>query len=73
MRKIILALIGSALFAASTAQIAAAAEHHRGTKAHRATVNEQARNANAYVWTAPSAQPDWSRYEGGAVSAPAGR
>jgi hypothetical protein len=71
MRKIILALIGSALFAASTVPIATAAEHHRG--AHRATVSEQARNANAYVWTAPSAQPDWSRYEGGAVSAPAGR
>ncbi len=72
MRKIILTLIGSALFAASAAQIAAAADHHRMTHAHRAALSEQSRNAHAYAWPAPAVQPDWSRYEGGAISAPAG-
>jgi hypothetical protein len=74
MRKTILTILGSALLAASTAQIAFAAERHRGYKADRApaTVSEQARDANAYAWPASPAQPDWSRYKGGAVSAPAG-
>jgi hypothetical protein len=79
MRKIILTLIGSALFAVSTVQIAAAAQHHRGAKADRAALSEQSRNAHAYVGPAPLVQPDWSRYdggsryyEGGAISAPAG-
>jgi hypothetical protein len=73
MRKIILNVFVSALIAVSTVQIAAAATHHRAAKADRAAVNEQSRNANAYIWTAPSVQPDWSHYEGGALSAPAGR
>jgi len=35
--------------------------------------NRAIRNSNAYAWPSPSAQPNWSRYEGGAISAPAGR
>jgi hypothetical protein len=71
MRKTILTILGASLIIASTAQIAAAAEHHR---AHRAPVSEQFRNSNAYV--APGnvnivPQPDYSRYSGG-ISAPAG-
>ena len=36
-----------------------------------APASEQFRNSNAYV-PAPWAQPGWSRYENGAMSAPAG-
>ena len=73
MRKTILTILGASLLAASTVQIAAAAEHHRGHKADRApaTASEQFRNSNAYV--SPAAELDWSRYEGGGISAPAGR
>jgi hypothetical protein len=75
MRTTILTILASALLAATTVQMAAAAEHHRGHKADRAPVaaSEQIRNANAYAWPSPAAEPDWSRYSGGAVSAPAGR
>ena len=74
MRKTILTILGAALLAASTVQIAAAAEHHKARKADRAPapVSEPFRNSNAYYgW--PSAEPGWSRYENGAMSAPAGR
>jgi hypothetical protein len=75
MRKTILTIMGSALLVASTAQIAAAAEHHKARKVYRepAPVSEPIRDSNAYY--APSsawAQPGWSRYEYGAGSAPAG-
>jgi hypothetical protein len=77
MRKTILSLVGSALIAASATQIAAAAQPHRSHKADRAPVvtneqfrNEQFRDSNA-SW--PAAQPDWSRYSSGGLSAPAGR
>ncbi len=73
MRKTSLILIGSVVLAASSVQVAAAAPHHRGMKAYRSAVSEPSRNANAYEWSAPLVQPDWSHYEGGAVSAPAGR
>jgi hypothetical protein len=85
MKKTILTILGSALLAASTVQIAAAAEHYKGRRAERAPapVSEQFRNANnaygrnandAYGWASPAwAQPGWSRYENGAMSAPAGR
>jgi hypothetical protein len=75
MRKTILTILGSALLVASTVQIAAAAEHHKARKVFRdpAPVSETFRNSNAYYgWSAP-AQSDWSRYENGAMSAPAGR
>src|SRR3979409_517179 len=75
MRKTILTILGSALLAASTVQIAAAAEHHKARKIYRAPapMTEEFRNSNAY-WPAP--YPDygyWSRYRNGAESAPAGR
>jgi hypothetical protein len=72
MRKTILTLVGSALIAASATQMAAAAQQHRSHKADRAPVvtNEQFRDSNA-SW--PAAQPDWSRYSSGGLSAPAGR
>jgi hypothetical protein len=86
MRKTILTILGSALLAASTVQIAAAAEHHRSHRVYRAPapVSEPFRNSNAYyaptyepsyAASYPWAQPDWSnysRYENGAESAPAG-
>jgi hypothetical protein len=74
MRKTILTILGSALLAASTVQIAAAAEHDKGRKVYRtpAPMSEQFRDTNAY-WPSPYAQPDWSRYQNGAESAPAGR
>jgi len=74
MRKTILTILGSALLAASTVQIATAAEHIKGRKVDRATApaTEDFRNSNAY-WPAPYAQPDLSRYQNGAESAPAGR
>ena len=77
MRKTILTIVGSALLAASTVQIAAAAEHHKARKAYRAPapVSEDFRNSNAYYAPSPWPQPDWSdysRYQNGAESAPAG-
>jgi hypothetical protein len=74
MRKSILTILGSALLAASAIQIAAAAEHYEGQKVYRepAPTSGQFRNTNAY-WPAPSAGRDWSRYQNGAESAPAGR
>ena len=74
VRKTIMTILGSALLATSIVQIATAAEHDNGRKAYRepASISEQFRNSNAY-WPAPYAQPDSSRYQNGAESAPAGR
>jgi hypothetical protein len=83
MRKTILTILSSALLAVSTVQIAAAAEHHRARKVVRvsAPASEPFRNAyynsNAYYgWNSPygfpGARSERSRYEGGAISAPAG-
>ena len=73
MRRTILTILGSALLAASTIPIANAAEHDKGRKIYRALapVTGGFRNSNAY-WPAPSAEPDSSRYQNGAESAPAG-
>jgi opacity protein-like surface antigen len=72
MRKTILTVLGSALIVASAAQAASATENHRAHRVARAPahVSEQVRNANAYV---PAQSSDWSRYQNGAYSAPAGR
>jgi hypothetical protein len=70
MHKTILTILGSAALAASFVQVAAAAEHHHVRKADRAPVSQTVRDSNAWVDT--YAQPNWSRYEGGAISAPAG-
>jgi hypothetical protein len=78
MRKKILTILGSALLASSAVQFAAAAEHHRGHRADRgpAPVSEPFRNSNAYASPSAdarwSAYENWSRYSGGAISAPAG-
>ena len=71
MRKTILTILGAAALAASFVQVAAAAERHHVRKADRAPVSQTFRDTNA--WANTYAQPDWSRYEGGAISAPAGR
>src|SRR5258708_20050290 len=66
MRKTILTIFGAALLAASTVQIAAAAEHHKARKADRAPapVSEPIRNSNAfYGWPVPSVEPGWSLVE----------
>jgi hypothetical protein len=58
MRKIILTALGASLIAASTVQIAAAAEHHYGRKGDRATTSQKFRNADgSLAWRARS---DWS-------------
>jgi hypothetical protein len=75
MRKTILTILASAVLSVSALQIAAAAEHHKVHKVYRAPapVGEPYRNSNAYYgWPAPSEESGWSRYEGGAISAPAG-
>jgi hypothetical protein len=79
MRKTIFTILGSALLVAATAQIAAAAEHNKARKIYRerAPVSDTLRNSNAFnsnaYWPTPyAAAPDWSRYENGAESAPAG-
>jgi hypothetical protein len=71
MRKTVLTLLGSALLATATVQIADAAQ--QGRKAHRApaATSEQFRNSNA-AWPQQQVQSNWSRYSGG-YSAPAGR
>jgi hypothetical protein len=85
MRKTILTLLGSALLAASTVQIAAAAEQHKSHRVHRAPapVSQSVRDSNAYYAPAepsyapayPWVQPDWSnhsRYEDVPAGPPAG-
>jgi hypothetical protein len=80
MQKTILTILASSLLAASTIQIAAAAEHHKSHKLYRAPapVGQDIRNSNAYyapTYASPWTQPDWSdysRYQNGAGSAPAG-
>ena len=81
MRKTILTILGSALLAVSTVQIAAAAERHKVHKVYLAPapVTDQYRNANAYAAEPAPVQPGWSRYDewslyqNGAMSAPAGQ
>jgi hypothetical protein len=74
MRKTILSVLGASAIAALTAQAAVASEHHHARKMDRATASEQFRNGNAYAAPAYVAvEPDWSRYSGGGMSAPAGR
>ena len=74
MQKTILTIVAAAVLAASTVQIAAAAEHHKARKVYRtqAPVSEPIRNSNDYYAPSPWADSGWSRYEGGAISAPAG-
>ena len=73
MRKAILAILGTALIAGATIQLAVAAERHHTKKAAHvpAPASDQFRDSNAAL-PAQQVQPDWSRYSGG-YSAPAGR
>ena len=79
MQKTILTILGSGLLAVSTVQIAAAHEYHLARKVYRAPapVSEPFRNAyynsNAYYgWHSRWIESERLRYEGGAISAPAG-
>jgi hypothetical protein len=80
MRKTILIILGSIALAASAVQFAAAAERHHVQRAQRAPApaHQTFRDSNAWAhrrdaWANPYyAQPDWKRYEDGALSAPAG-
>jgi hypothetical protein len=67
MRKTILTVLGAALIAGSTAQIAFAREHHHLRKVPQFT-SEQFRNARAAVVALPNAPILYS----GGWSAPAG-
>jgi hypothetical protein len=49
MRKSILTVLAASLMAASTMQMASAAEHRHAGKAERAAVSQQFRNANNAV------------------------
>jgi Spy/CpxP family protein refolding chaperone len=85
MRKTILAVLGSALLAASTIPIAAAAEHHKSHRVYPAPapMSERFRDSNAYY--APAYQPSYvpgypwghwtsySRYQDVPAGPPAGQ
>jgi hypothetical protein len=71
MRKTILTILGTAALSASFVQVAAAAERHHVRKVNRAPVTQTFRDSNAWVDT--YTQSNWSRFEGGAISAPAGQ
>lgn len=68
-----LTILGATLIAAVTIQSAAASDRHHLRKAHPAYVTQAVRNSNAAIWPSQAAEPDWSRYANGALSAPAGR
>jgi hypothetical protein len=72
MRKTILTILGSAALAASFVQLAAATERPHARKVYHAPVTQALRDSNAWMDPYTYAQPNWSRYEGGAISAPAG-
>ena len=74
MRTTLLSTLGAIAIAVATTQFAAAGERQHVRKPVRPSTatTEQFRNSNA-AWTAPSTQPDISRYySGGGWSAPAG-
>lgn len=72
MRKTILSILGASIFAAATAQAAAASDRHHTRMTDR-VATEQFRQSNANA--APAfivTQPDYHSYNAG-MSAPAGR
>jgi hypothetical protein len=73
MRKTILTILGAALVAASTVQVAAAAERHHPRKIVRAPVSEPFRNANDAIGWPAQPGPYLGYTEGHVISAPAGR
>ena len=66
MRTTMLTLLGVALMAAATFQVASARERQNVRKAERAPVSSSrsVRNSNAYLWSAQRNEPDWHRYPG---------
>jgi hypothetical protein len=74
MRKIILTSVVTALVAAaSTVQMATAAERHHGSTSNRPAMSEQVRNSNAYA-EPTYVRPDVSSLaEGAMASGIAGR
>ena len=63
MRKIILGLVGAALVAGSTAQVAFAKERHHVRNVQQYNI-ERFRNANAYYAVPRYLRPRASRYSG---------
>jgi len=74
MRKTILTVLASALIAATSVQIAAAAERHHPRNADRTTVSatERFRNANNALPQPAESSGYSAYYTGGGMSAPAG-
>lgn len=69
MRKIILTTLLTSLVAASTIQMAAAAERHHARSSNQPVVSEQVRNSNAYAEPAYTAvQPHRSSLTEGAMT-----
>jgi hypothetical protein len=72
MRKTILTVLASALIAATSVQIAAAAEHHHPRKVDRTTASERFNNANNSIALPAESSGYSAYYTGGGMSAPAG-
>jgi len=74
MRKTILTIFASALIAATSVQMAAAAERHQPHKVDRTTVSASEKFHNANNFIAPPAESSGysAYYTGGGMSAPAG-
>ena len=66
MRTTILTLLGVALIAAATFQVASARERHNVRKAERAPASssQPVRSSNANLWPTQWGEPDWHRYPG---------
>ena len=67
MRTTILTLLGVALMAAATFQVASARERHHVRRAERAPASssQPVRGSNAELLPAPwGGEPDWHRYPG---------
>jgi hypothetical protein len=66
MRTTILTLLGVALIAAATFQVASARERHDVRKAERAPASssQSVRSSNANLWPAQWGEPDHHRYPG---------
>jgi hypothetical protein len=65
MTKTILTILGTALIAASTVQMASATERHHARKQVRAPaqVNQSFRESNDAIWTRPLAERSRNSYE----------
>jgi hypothetical protein len=66
MRTTMLTLLGVALMAATTFQVASARERHHVRKAERAPASssQSVRSSNTDLWPPQWGEPDWHRYPG---------